>query len=154
MHFVPSIINAVQDQNHLHRMFFLNATGGYGKTFLIEALLSTVRGIGIIALAVASSGIAAELLKGGRTAHSCFKIPIPVHENSVCSIFLQSHDAKLLKKTSLIIWDEIMMSHVDQVDCVDRSLKDILKVDKPFGGIPVVFAGDPRQILPVLCHGN
>ena len=46
-------------------MFFVNAPGGYGKTFLIETLLSTVRGMGKIALAVASSGIAAELLEGG-----------------------------------------------------------------------------------------
>ena len=107
-----------------------------------------------IALAVASYGIAAELLKGGRTAHSHFKIPIPVNEGSVCSISLQSNDAKLLSKTSLIIWDEIMMSHVHQIDCVNRSIRDILKVDKPFGGIPVVFAGDPRQILPVVHHDN
>ena len=90
--------------------------------FLIEALLATVRGLGNIAMAVASSGIAAELLEGGRTAHSQFKIPIPIHETSVCSILLQSADAKLIQQTSLIMWDEIMMSHVDQVDCVDRSL--------------------------------
>ena len=47
-----------------------------------------------------------------------------------------------------------MMAHVHKVDCVDRSLRDIMKVDKPFGGIPTVFSGDPRKILPVLCHGN
>ena len=135
-------------------MFFLNVPRGYGKTFLIEALLSTVRGLGKIALAVASSGIAAELLEGGRTAHSRFKIPIPIHESSVCSVSLQSDDAKLFQQTSLIIWDEIMMSHVDQDHCVDRSLRDILKVDKPFGGIVVVFGGDPQQILPVVCHGH
>ena len=46
------------------------------------------------------------------------------------------------------------MSHVHQVDCVDRSLQDILQVDKPFGGITVVFDGDPHQILPVVCHGD
>ena len=46
------------------------------------------------------------------------------------------------------------MSHVDQVDCVDRSLRDIWKVSKPFGGIVVVFGGDPQQILPVVRHGN
>ena len=34
------------------------------KTFLIEVLLSTVRGMGKIALAVASYGIAAELIEG------------------------------------------------------------------------------------------
>ena len=149
-----AIMKAVHDENHPDRMFFQNAPGGYGKTFLIEALLSTVRGMKRIALAVASSGIAAELLEGRRTAHSCFKIPIPVNESSVCSISLQPNDAKLLQKASLIIWDEIMMAHVHQVDCVDRSLCGITKVNKPFGGIPTVFSGDPRQILPVVCHGN
>ena len=144
------IMKAVEDENHTERLFFLNAPGGYGKTFLIEALLSTVQGMEKIALAIASSGIAAELLEGGRTAHSRFKIPIPVNESSVCSISLQSNDAKLLQKTSLIIWDEIMMAHAHQVDCVDRSLRDIRKVNKPFGGIPTVFSGDPRQILPVV----
>ena len=56
-------------------MFFINAQGGYGKTFLMETILSSIHLAGKIALAVASSGIAAELLEGGRTAHSCFKIP-------------------------------------------------------------------------------
>ena len=149
-----TIMKAVYDETQPQRLFFLNAPGGYGKTFLIETLLSTVRGMGKIALAVASSGIAAELLQGGRTANSRFKIPIPVNESSVCSISLQSNEAKLLRNTALIIWDEIMMSHVDHVNCVDRSLRDILKVDKPFGGIPVVFARDPHQILPVVHHGD
>ena len=44
----------------------------------METLLSTVHSVDKIALAVASSGIAAELLEGGRTAHSCFKIPITI----------------------------------------------------------------------------
>ena len=104
-------------------------------------------------MAVASSGIAAEVLEGGRTAHSRFKIPIPINESSVCNISLQSDNTKLIQKTLLIIWDEIMMSHVQQVDCVDRSLWDIMEVDKTFGGI-VVFGGDPCQILPVVHHGD
>ena len=92
-----AIMKAVQNEIHPQRIFFLNAPGGYGKTFLIETLLSSVRGMGKIALAVASSGVAAELLEGGRTAHSQFKIPIPVNEYSVYSISLQSYDAKLLQ---------------------------------------------------------
>ena len=148
------MMTAVQDEKVTSRLFFLNAPGGYGKTFLIETLLSTVRSMGKVALAVASSGIAAELLEGGRTAHSRFKIPIPVNESSICSVSAQSHDAKLFRKTSLVIWDEIMMSHVHQVDCVDRSLQDIMKNDHPFVGIVAVFGGDPRQILPVVHHGR
>ena len=152
-HAFSSIMEAVNDNTHVNRLFFLNAPRGYGKT-LIEALLSTIRGLGKIALAVASSGIAAELLEGGRTGHSRFKIPIPINESSVCNISLQSDISKLIQKTSLIIWDEIMMSHVHQVDCVDCSLQDIMKVDKPFGSIVVVFGGDPCQILPVVHHGD
>ena len=134
---------AVNDDTHVNRLFFLNASRGYGKSFLIEAVLCSVRGLGKIALAVASFGIAAELLEGGRTAHSRFKIPIPINESSVCNISLQSDLAKLIRKTSLIIWDEIMMSHVHQVDYVDHSLHDIMKNNKPLGGITVVFGGDP-----------
>ncbi|CAG8679345.1 5255_t:CDS:2 [Cetraspora pellucida] len=39
----------------------------------------------------ASSGMAALLLPGGRTAHSCFKIPINVHEDSTCTVSYEEH---------------------------------------------------------------
>ena len=148
------ILEAVLDCECPRQLFFINAPGGYGKTFLIETVLSSIRCVGKIALAVASSGIAAELLEGGRTAHSRFKIPIPISDESVCSISLQSAHAQLIKCTSLICWDEIMMSSKQHIECVDRSLQDILKVDKPFGGITVVFRGDPWQILLVVHHGD
>ena len=57
-------MQAVYDESYTQRLFFLNAPDSYGKTFLIEVLLATVRSIGKIGLAVASSGIAAELLEG------------------------------------------------------------------------------------------
>ncbi|UYV76887.1 hypothetical protein LAZ67_14002300 [Cordylochernes scorpioides] len=57
-------------------LYFLDAPGGTGKTFLINLLLTKVRSTGDIALSTASSGIAATLLHGGRTAHSTFKLPL------------------------------------------------------------------------------
>ena len=54
--------------------FFIDAFGGIGKTFLTNLLLATIRKISHVALAVASSGIAATLLTGSRTAHSVFKL--------------------------------------------------------------------------------
>ncbi|GFQ65014.1 ATP-dependent DNA helicase [Trichonephila clavata] len=48
-------------------IFFLDAPGGTGKTFLLNLILEKVRESGEIALALASSGIAATLLTGGRT---------------------------------------------------------------------------------------
>ena len=47
-----------------------------------------------------------------------------------------------------------MVSHADQINCVDCSLKDICKVDKPFGGIPTGFGRDPKQILPRVHYGD
>ncbi len=54
-------------QTHL---FFVDGPGGTGKTFLYNLILGRVRCERRIALVVASSGIAALLLDGGRTAHS------------------------------------------------------------------------------------
>jgi len=62
-------------ESAIGEIFFLDAPGGTGKTFLLNLLLAKVRQSKNIALAVASSGIAATLLTGGRTAHSAFKLP-------------------------------------------------------------------------------
>lgn len=95
-------------------------------------------------------------MEGGRTAHSRFKIPIVLDDHSMCSISQQSDIAELIKHTSLIIWDEAPMQHRFSFECLDRSLRDIMKsVDfqrryLPFGGITIVLGGDFRQILPVI----
>ncbi len=62
-------------------------------------------------LVVASLGIASLLLLGGRTAHSRFKIPINLHDDSTCNITQQMKVAKLVLKADLIIWDEAPMMH-------------------------------------------
>ena len=80
--------------------YFLDAPGGTGKTFLISLLLATIRSQNKIALALASSGIAATLLDGGRTAHSALKLPLnyQIHETPTCNISKTSGTAKLLKR--------------------------------------------------------
>ncbi|CAK8560424.1 unnamed protein product [Lathyrus sativus] len=66
-------ITNVIDQKH-SGVFFVDGLGGTGKTFLYRALMASLRSRGEIVLATASSGIAATLLPGCRTAHSRFKI--------------------------------------------------------------------------------
>lgn len=41
------------------------------------------------------------------------------------------------------------MAHKWALDSVDRCLRDIHDVDKPFGGRTMLFAGDMQQLLPV-----
>lgn len=71
--------------NPEQRAFFVDGPGGTGKTFLYDTLLAAVRGRGLVAEAVASSGVAALLLRGGATAHMRFKIPINLAANSTCT---------------------------------------------------------------------
>lgn len=73
------IVNRVND--HAGGIFFLDAPGGTGKTFLLN-LLAKVRSNSNIALGVASSGIAPTLLAVGHTAHSTFKLPLDLTRNS------------------------------------------------------------------------
>ncbi|WVZ82869.1 hypothetical protein U9M48_030078 [Paspalum notatum var. saurae] len=95
-------------------VFFVDGPGGTGKTFLYKALLATVRGVGNIAVATATSGVAASIMPGGRTTHSRFKILLTIYDGLSCSFTKQSGTAKLLKEASLIIWDEATMTRRQQ----------------------------------------
>ncbi|XP_024006483.1 uncharacterized protein LOC112082992 [Eutrema salsugineum] len=88
-------------------MFFVYRYGGTGKTYLWRLLGAALRSQGKIVLNVASSGIAALLLEGGRTAHSRFGIPIVVNEYTFCNVSSGSHQAELIEAANLIIWDEV-----------------------------------------------
>jgi PIF1-like helicase/Helitron helicase-like domain at N-terminus len=134
--------------------FFLDGPGGTGKTYLYECLSAHLRSQGKTVISVASSGIAATLLTGGRTAHSKFRIPIDIHDNSTCAIGVRSELAAELRNTDLIIWDEIAMVHRHCIEAFDRTMRDLTEVDAPFGGVTVLFGGDLRQILPVVPRGT
>ncbi|GAU38772.1 hypothetical protein TSUD_279250 [Trifolium subterraneum] len=92
-------------------LFFLYGYGGTGKTYIWRAMSAALRSRGEIVLTVASSGIAALLIPGGRTAHSRFAIPINVHESSSCEILPTDDLAHLIRRARLIIWDEAPMMH-------------------------------------------
>lgn len=137
-------------------IFFLDAPGGTGKTYLLNLILATVRHSGNIALAVASSGIAATLLKGGKTAHSTFKLPLNLSsvETPTCNIKSQTNLGKLMQMTKLIVWDECTMSHKRAFEALDRTLKDIRQNNSVMGGIILFLAGDFRQTLPIIQRGT
>ena len=136
--------------NHKGNVFFVDGPGGTGKTYPYRALLAKVRLMGLIAIATATSGIAASIMPGGRTAHSRFKIPIKLCENSICNFTKQSGTTALLHTSSLIIWDEVAVTGRQVVETLDRSLQDVMGCNQPFGGKVIVFRGDFRQVLLVV----
>ncbi|XP_076934194.1 uncharacterized protein LOC143600366 [Bidens hawaiensis] len=150
----------VSNNSSLRGVFFVYGYGGTGKTYLWKTLSASIRSKGEIVLNVASSGIASLLLEGGRTAYSRFLIPINLTEDSQCQVKGNTDVSELLKKTSLIIWDEAPMIHKHAFEALDRTLKDVMNVDlgntygSLFGGKVVVLGGDFRQILPVVQNGT
>ncbi|UYV80593.1 hypothetical protein LAZ67_19000888 [Cordylochernes scorpioides] len=146
-----SIVDTIVDSLNVNpRCFFIDGPGGTGKTYVYNTLIHCVRAVGKIVIPLASTGIAATLLSGGQTVHSRFKLPIPLLENSVAAISANSSEAELIRRSSLIIWDEAPMAHYRALEIVDRLLKDIMHCDLAFGGKVVVLGGDFRQVLPVV----
>ncbi|GFX87397.1 ATP-dependent DNA helicase [Trichonephila clavipes] len=145
-----TIINAIANKSC--GLYFLDAPGGTGKTFLISIILAIIRSQNNIALAIASSGIAATLLDGGRTAHSALKLPlnIQVIETPTCNISKFSGMGKVLRTCQLIIWDECTMAHKKSLEALNRTLQDLRGNEQLFGDALILLAGDFRQTLPVI----
>jgi len=67
----------------------------------------------------------------------------------------------IIKNYVYVSWcDEAPMCNKYVFEAVDRSFKDIMKIENPaaenmlFGGKVIVIGGDFRQILPVIPHGT
>ncbi|GKB40121.1 ATP-dependent DNA helicase PIF1-like protein [Tanacetum coccineum] len=125
-----------------------------GKTYLYRALLAKIRSEGHVALATATSRIAASILPGGRTAHSRFKIPLDLSERAVCRVSKQSSLATFIKDSKLIIREEAPVAKRSAIEALNNLLQDLIDSTELFGGKVVVLGGDFRQTLPVVCNGT
>lgn len=117
--------------------------------------MSFLRGQGKPVLAYATTGIAADLLRGGRTAHSGFKIPISAVETSASSMKVPSYESNKLREATLLIIDGASMLSSHSLCIIDRLLREEIMNDKrPFGGKTLLLGGDFRQITNVVPHGS
>mmetsp|Transcript_6468 Transcript_6468/g.26204 ORF Transcript_6468/g.26204 Transcript_6468/m.26204 type:complete len:497 (+) Transcript_6468:183-1673(+) len=151
---VDPIISAVREGRQ--DLSFWDAPAGTGKTFCANTLLAAVRGMeDKHALAVASSGIAAVLLEGGRTFHSRFKAPLSMgRESPPFAVKLHTALADLIRRADIILWDEAPMMNRHYLEGLDAMLRDVMRSEQPFGGKRIVVAGDFRQTLPVVKRGG
>ena len=144
------IMDAVKNDKSL--LVFLSARGGCGKTYLLNVILAAVRSLepgGCVALAMATTGIAATLLQLGRTFHSRMKAPLEPDVTSTLSISVQSNLAELIRMARLFLIDESTMLNKFLLEAMDRTLRDnMMKPDLPLGGNIVILAGDFQRCLP------
>ena len=136
------------------KYFFIDGPGGSGKSYLLNTIINYMESNSISITAVAWTGIAATLLKGGKTVHTAFKFSLDIDEKTTSGIKPNSEKGRKLKEIKVLIWDEITMASKSAFQAVDKFLKDLLDNDEPFGGIVVILAGDFRQTLPIIRHGR
>ena len=126
---------------------------GCGKTFLYNTLIAQLRHEKRSVIACASTGIAALLLMGGRTAHRAFRIPEDVSRDMPPRYAWETDDSKRIRDAEVLIIDEVSMLHRDVLDFINRTLQDLQPTDEPkmpFGGKVVILGGDWKQLLPVV----
>lgn len=123
---------------------FVTGGAGRGKSVLIKLIQKHHKNT----VLVAPHGIGA-LNIGGSTVHSLFGIPVGVF------LFSQLNGVKkekrdFLKAINVLVIDEVSMLSACMVELIDAILRFARGVDRPFGGLSVVFVGDLLQTTPVI----
>jgi ATP-dependent DNA helicase PIF1 len=127
---------------------FITGKAGTGKTTLLNHFLNTTTKN---VLVVAPTGVAA-LNIGGSTIHRLFGFPPTVSVEFVKSDdYFPRNSYKTLRQLEVLVIDEISMVRADLLDAVDAALRRFgPNKELPFGGVQMVFVGDPYQLPPVV----
>lgn len=147
-------MNSENQRENEHNCIYIDGPGGSGKTFVYTTLWHLLNSKDKKVSCMAFTGIAATLLPQGRTVHKTFGLPVPLYSDSTSSIKLQSEDAKYLEKVYVFIWDEAPMAPRYALEVTERTSRDILNNDLPFGGKLVILGGDFKQLLPIKMRGT
>lgn len=134
---------------------FLTGEPGAGKTFVINQYIAWLEACGMKVAVTASTGIAATHI-GGMTIHSWSGIGArdTLDRASLDQITTKEKIVKRIKKTSVLVIDEVSMLDGKLVDMVNVICRTVRQSNEAFGGIQVVFVGDFYQLPPVTRRGD
>ena len=91
---------------------------------------------------MAISAQAATLFDGGRTVHFKLKVPIKLGPQTLCNFQERSATAELVRRSSLFIIDEYTLGDKRVFETIDRSFRELLQNDQPYGGKIFLHSGD------------
>jgi len=132
-------------QNLTTGVLFITGKAGTGKSTILRELRDS--GSYIV---LAPTGLAATNVRG-QTIHSFFGIrPGPL--NDIRALGRRSRQA--LQAARAIVIDEVSMVRADLLDAMDQALRLTKGNDERFGGVPMIFFGDPFQIEPVVGNAS
>ena len=132
---------------------FLTGSAGSGKTYLLNKFITYLKEKKISVWITASTVIAATHLNG-RTIHSWAGLGIEEKMNaSVKKSISKAEVRERIKKTQILIIDEVSMLSAKRLDLINQVCQRIRKNKEPFGGLQVILSGDFFQLPPV-SHGQ
>ncbi len=134
---------------------FLTGEPGTGKTHVINQYIAWLQAAEIPTAVTASTGIAATHI-GGFTIHSWTGLGArdTLTPRDIDFIISKEYVAKRLRKTAVLIIDEISMLSGNTLNQVHSILKTAKQNNEPFGGMQVVFVGDFFQLPPIQRGGG
>ena len=134
---------------------FLTGEPGSGKTHTLNEFVRFLREYGVEPAITASTGIAATHI-GGMTIHSWSGIGIKKYlKPKDLEILKRSPKvAHRIKKTKILIIDEISMLDGLTLDAVNQVCQKIRNSNEPFGGLQMVVVGDFFQLPPIANRGE
>lgn len=134
---------------------FLTGEPGAGKTYVINQYINWLEAAGLTVAVTASTGIAATHI-GGLTIHSWSGVGArdTLTAYDLDQIVTKEKLAKRIKKTNVLIIDEISMLDGKMLDMVDVICRTIRQSAEAFGGMQVVCVGDFFQLPPIVRTGE
>ena len=129
---------------------FLTGSAGTGKTFLLNEFIEYLKKEKTKVSVTASTGIAATHLDG-ITIHSWSGMGIEskLSDKQVKGLLRKEELRERIKKTKILIIDEISMLDASRLDLLDKICKEAKEPFLSFGGLQIIMCGDFFQLPPV-----
>ncbi len=127
---------------HQFPITFITGGAGTGKSTFVRWALNEFQGAVLLGAPTAISAVNI----GGKTLNSlCHLPPGWIVKNDIKAV----PNRREIQEAKLLIIDEISMVTANLLDGVSAFLRLNRKINKPFGGVPVIMVGDMFQLPPV-----